>query len=78
MLVCGSGRTPGREELGRTVYRLGAEQPLLAFGIDRPTAAWPQFSMDETLLAWAHTDGSVQIADLPAVQRWLAQFGLGW
>jgi serine/threonine-protein kinase len=78
-LAAGGWRQIGDDHLGRTVYHIGDDEPFITLGIDRPMgAAWVQFSLDETLLAWAHPDGTLQIADLPAIQRALAPFGLGW
>ena len=78
-LATGHQRRIGDDLLGRTVYRIGEDEPFLTLGIDRPIgAAWTQFSLDETLVAWGHPDGSLQLAHLPAIQRQLAQYGLGW
>jgi eukaryotic-like serine/threonine-protein kinase len=75
----GGARLIGGEHLGRSLYRFGQDEPIVTLEIDQPTAgAWPQFSLDETLVAWGHNDGSLHIADLPALQRQLARFGLGW
>jgi hypothetical protein len=38
----------------------------------------PRFSDDGNLLAVGHSNGSVSVYDLPAIQKRLASVGLGW
>jgi hypothetical protein len=63
---------------GLTLVRRQDDKPLFTFGIDGGVAGSIPFSAEGMRLAWGHTDGSVTVCDRPAVQRRLAEIGLGW
>jgi len=61
------------------IIRRGEKEPVVALGIDvRESGNQPYFSADGTRYAWGNEDGTVNIADLPEIQRRLAEIGLGW
>ena len=59
--------------------RRGAKEPAVVLGIDvRSSGSQHYFSADGTRYAWGNQDGTVNVADLPEIQRRLAEIGLGW
>ncbi len=62
---------------GFRLFRFGDMTPLVTLGIDVPTAK-AQFNAAGSHLAWGNLDGTVTVCDLRAIQRRLAQVGLGW
>jgi len=65
----GPGHALIRRQDDRSLFMVAAEGEMSVSG---------PFSPDGKLWAWGHTDGSVTVCDLPAMQRRLAEFGLGW
>jgi len=63
---------------GMTLVRRQDARPLFAIGIEGEVAGDQAFSPDGTRWACGHADGSVTVCDIPAVQRRLADLGLGW
>jgi len=68
-------RLPGP---GHTLLRTQDGRSLVMVAIDAEMSTDGSFSPDGRLWAWGHVDGSVTVCDLPAVQRRLAEVGLGW
>ena len=67
-------------DLGQlAIVRRGAKDPVVLLGIDvRSSGSQHQFNVSGTRYAWGNVDGTVSVADLPAIQRRLAGLGLGW
>jgi WD40 repeat protein len=62
---------------GALLFRRGRSSPLVELSIDQDGGDG-QFSDDGNLLALCHPNGGVSVFDLPAIQKRLAQAGLGW
>jgi len=64
---------------GLLLFRRGDSTPVVVFDEDQglPVVRF-QFDAAGDQLAWGHGDGTVVVADLPEVQRRLAELGLGW
>jgi hypothetical protein len=61
------------------LLRTGGKDPVVTLGIDiLATGVQHQFSSTGTRYAWGNRDGTVNVADIPEVQRRLANIGLGW
>jgi serine/threonine protein kinase/WD40 repeat protein len=65
------------DQPGWILVRRRDDRRLFTFGIDSSVSAGA-FSAEGERLVWGHTDGSVVVCDIPAVQRRLAGIGLGW
>jgi hypothetical protein len=64
---------------GHNIIRRGEREPVVVLDIDRRGSGLQQsFNVAGTQFAWGNSDGSVNIADLPEIQRRLAGIGLGW
>jgi hypothetical protein len=64
---------------GFSLFRRGESEPVVVFDENESSiAVQAQFDATGTRLAWGRTDGTVVVADLPEVQRRLAELGLGW
>jgi serine/threonine protein kinase/WD40 repeat protein len=63
---------------GYALWRRGDTAPLVALCIDSEPGSDPEFSPDDSLLAWGNFDGSVTVCNLAQIRERLAAVGLGW
>ncbi len=62
-----------------SLVRRGEKDPVVALGIDVPySGTQKQFDLTGRRFAWGNVDGTVNVCDIPIVQRRLAAIGLGW
>lgn len=64
---------------GLSLFRRGDSTPVVIFDEDQglPVVRF-QFDAAGNQLAWGRQEGTVVVADLPQIQRRLAELGLGW
>jgi len=60
------------------LIRRGEKKPLVVLGIDVRSSGFHHFNAAGTLYAWGNEDGTVNVADIPEVNRRLTSIGLGW
>jgi eukaryotic-like serine/threonine-protein kinase len=70
--------TPKEWWHGLWYFRRESHDALLGLGLDAGVTSLSSFDATGALLAWGSDDGTVSVANIPEVQRRLAQLGLGW
>jgi len=76
-LIAGPQDSSGQPR-GYSLYRRGADVPLVVLGLDRAAAMRPIFSPAGTRIAWSNHDGTVSLCDFESLQQKLAKAGLQW